>query len=109
MTSNPKRQWFRFHLLTAVLMLFAAGGFVWPNVQEHRIIPEWADNEPARIFGWPVTAVTFYSAFAMRTSDDVPEISYRGLLVDAVSALGLLFTVALISEYLIRRRETRKA
>ena len=35
MTSSPKRPWFRFHLLTTVVMTIAAGGIVWVNAHSH--------------------------------------------------------------------------
>ena len=34
MTSGPKRPWFRFHLLTAVLMMIAAGSLVGTNMRD---------------------------------------------------------------------------
>src|SRR5581483_12438948 len=37
MISSPKRPWFRFHLLTAVLMMLAAGGMLW------LLLPDWQE------------------------------------------------------------------
>ena len=67
------------------------------------------DNEPAKVLlGWPATAVTFYSAYAMMTPEDVMELQYRGLAIDGATVLAIVLIVALVSEFLIRRREDCK-
>jgi hypothetical protein len=38
MESKTKRQWFRFHLLTAVLMMLAAGALLLFNLQPPKIL-----------------------------------------------------------------------
>ena len=52
MTSNPKRPWFRFHLLTAVVMMFAAGGALWIDVRVFRL------NHAEVARGWPLPLYT---------------------------------------------------
>ena len=60
MSSSLKRPWFRFHLLTAVLMMATAGGMLWMNsCRRFTLNPDlppyfahfgWIDR------GWPMTA-----------------------------------------------------
>jgi hypothetical protein len=48
--TSPKRRWFRFHLLTAVLLMLTAGGCLYLNV------PLSLDSGKSRYQrGWPFT------------------------------------------------------
>jgi hypothetical protein len=40
MSEKPKRPWFRFQLLTLVLLALAAGGMMWANTGE-RVYKEY--------------------------------------------------------------------
>jgi hypothetical protein len=67
MSEKPKRPWFRFHLLTLVLMASAAGGFMWVNIRMHHTAAweRYALDGVAYVgpvtsdalyeYGWPVT------------------------------------------------------
>ena len=58
MISSPKRPWFRFHLLTAVLMMIAAGGAL--SISSHRRYVFVANGDVCEFgkesCGWPATA-----------------------------------------------------
>ena len=65
MTSSPKRPWFRFHLLTAVLMMLAAALSMFLNLNvarerpiaaasPNRISPEELQNIYVEYWGFPV-------------------------------------------------------
>jgi hypothetical protein len=60
--ANPKRPWFRFHLLTAVVMMFAAGVFIWINTRPRSAIrgtgTYYADEQPTQ----PATGIMFSEA-----------------------------------------------
>ena len=56
MSEKPKRPWFRFHLLTAVLMMAAAGGLMLANMPRHfrGNLPDMGDAYNYRVeVGWP--------------------------------------------------------
>jgi hypothetical protein len=84
MTSSPKRPWFRFHLLTAVLMMLASA-LLMPVVIE--IVRMWrGDLKCGGVY-----------------LDQQP---YYALLLMGCALVVL--PCGMISEYLIRRREARK-
>ena len=57
MSDGPKRPWFRFHLLTAVLMMFAAGVWIGINCRAAHVSTQQnsiqVENWDYR--GWPMT------------------------------------------------------
>lgn len=59
MIEKAKWPWFRFHLLTLVLMALAAGGAIWVNTRMEKSIHLpgqfviYADE-----YGWPMTFVS---------------------------------------------------
>jgi hypothetical protein len=116
MSEKSKRHWFRFHLLTAVLMMFAAGGILSVALTGRRIVqesirdtsasPPW-DTFPApdlgeRHYGWPMVAYCSYEVAI--------ENRWYGIGAAIDATVGLLFigSVAFVSESLLRRREGRK-
>ena len=118
MTSSPKRLWFRFHLLTAVLMMVAAGLAMSLSFQQR---PYYADDWSPTAYdakqtigtaqGWPLA---FHVTDNIDFGDGeiivlpVSKWNYGSLAVDIFALFPVLAAVALISEFLIRRREGRK-
>jgi hypothetical protein len=99
MTSRPKRPWFRFHLLTAVLMLLAAGGMMLLNASRRleRFSFVVKPGHHRHEYGWPATAMeTFGDPYIWRAS---------GVVIDICVSVCVVMALALISESLIRRRE----
>ena len=107
MSDKPKRPWFRFHLLTAVLMMLAASGALWWELTA-------ANDGIFRRFGWPLTAyrvATDYGALliSLMTSDDGRPVFYgKAIFVDSIIALGGVLAIGILCELLLRRREGRK-
>ena len=126
MSDKPKRSWFRFHLLTAVLMMVAAGGMLWVNFDKRDsytlildVEPMPADEKPAyEIFkqGWPLV-------WRERSDDGyVPRRRMKragtpfyvdpsfavAVTINILVAAGIILAAAFVSESLIRRREGRK-
>ena len=114
MSEKSKRPWFRFHLLTAVLMMIGAGGaagvnatpryFVWKN--SDKISSYWhaLPGYAFKAWGWPLPAVS-----AVR-DEDLVKINWIGkaVFIDAIVAGGIFLFMLVISEFLLRRREGRK-
>ena len=108
MTSSPNRPWFRFHLLTAVLMMIAAGGLLGVNLSllndriardDHYTVIDCYE------FGLPCPTFTLThpaGGMACKTPNDSAYV--LNLLVNGFALLG----VYVLSESLLRRRETRK-
>jgi hypothetical protein len=116
---KPKRPWFRFHLLTLVLMALAAGTFLGANMRERlgdRKVGEW------RCYGWPfdVAEVRGVITFSISGEPDPiiadpfdpvafgPQYNGANIALNCMMALSVLAAVAFVSEFLIRRREARK-
>ena len=134
MTSSPKRPWFRFHLLTAVLMMLVVGAFLGVNLLvrdsvfdrsslfTHEYYVEFerqfarrrsqvlrteapAGSVTERSFGWPFVAGGIIES---RSQPPVVEYCTPGLIVDAAIAVCALLATIFLSESLLRRREARK-
>ena len=106
MSEKLKRPWFRFHLLTAVLMTFAAGGLVLENPLKQKV-----DGMPAFYArGWPISAM--YDIDPDYWSAPAEPIQFRvdaaHIVMDIAFSIVALSAVALASESLLRRREARK-
>ena len=98
MTSAPKRPWFRFHLLTAVLMMFAAGALMWAN-SIGRNYGTRPDGSAAISFGWPAPFNDDWGGFA--------DLHPVYVAFDVVVALLILAIVFFVSEWIISHREVR--
>jgi hypothetical protein len=113
MSDSLKRPWFKFHLLTLVLITICLGAFLGANVQKRRR----AGNIEC---GWPLIACEWYMDLEKFYPEGRPSFYSgppvynarqwyaRGLAFDATVALTTVICLALISESLIRRREGRK-
>src|SRR5438445_5917 len=64
-----KRRWFQFHLSTAVVLMFVAGGLMWANtrVDDSTVVSTWSDPATGstglsvwvrRYAGWPCALQT---------------------------------------------------
>ena len=114
MSDNPKHSWLRFRLLTAVLMMFAAGvllaqnakvftttlgGYGWPFIF----------NEPP----WDYRRGLFPVAGAPGPPGGTDFISWKfhtvALLVDCSIGIAVVLLVAFISESILRRRAVVKS
>ena len=116
MSDTTRRGWFRFHLLTAVLILVASGGMGWLEVHERRFkmqVVGYDGTHPEYIImrGWPVLigTETIEKDGSEHRSAWWAEPSVRGwVVIDLFCVLGILFAVAFVSESIFRRRFARK-
>jgi len=99
-----RRRWFQIHLSTCVVLMFVAGGIVGLNVKPPFYIADISGNTRGwAVYGFPWGI--YYKAFPYN-----PEGSYiitDNLVSDVVLALGMLVTIGVVLEWLIRRRERR--
>jgi len=113
MSDKSKRPWFRFHLLTAMLMMFAAGGFVWANTLPQRydlIYNSKTDSyyidtleEPdyyVRCYGWPLS---FFAVIEFEK-----HFLPKPFALDLLALGGGIAGVAFVCELILRRREARQ-
>ena len=119
---TPKRPWFRFHLLTLLLMALVASVMLGVNIL---LPPAWPvnGNEGQRrcMRGFPYAAYSFIDD-SLREDDDggsdagnvsgyfeyQPRFRLSGVAFNGVLALGVVMGVMASSEFLLRRREARK-
>ena len=110
MSEKIKRPWFRFSLLTAVLMMLAAGGMLWLNASAIEFMYGQTTELPnggiefddcfGKAYGWPWLWIF----------DVEPHCRWRGIaLVGDVVTLALAIgSTAFVCESILRRREGRK-
>ena len=106
--ANPKRSWFRFHLLTAVLMTLGVGGALSLNIRSY---VDTALSPTSSAQGWPLPAFE-----TMNPTDHInwtaeqwelyftPQYNLRGVVVDIITALLIVLVIGRICEYLLRHR-----
>jgi hypothetical protein len=101
MSDIPKRPWFRFHLLTAVLMMVVAGGVSLANMREYERASYFYRHR-ALMIGWPL-------GFREHPTWDSVDVTWSKmhLAEDMAVALAIIAAVALVSEFIIRCREVR--
>jgi hypothetical protein len=139
MSDAPKkRTWLQFHLSTAVVLMFVAGGLLWLNQHGREVRLDIDRNTwPEKQWGWPAVALktpackvadsgTSHTVSGTwpggvvthseeRIGPDVvtdlewgkPEIQPGGLTLDCLAAIAIIFLIAVLCEWLIRRKERR--
>ena len=101
MSEKPKRPWFRFHLLTAVLIMVASGVFIGCNCWRRS---DFVGSPIGEGYGWPLL---FY--FDTTVHEHHWIFSGKDLCANILVAMVPMFLAALICEWLIRRHEGRKS
>ena len=108
MDGKRKRPRFKFHLLTAVMMMVTAGAVLGLNIR---------DRDGMR--GWPCDMS--YPLIVRDSEEGTIEIAEQtarphrmqfnptGLLADVLVAIAILAAIAFVSESILRRREARKS
>ena len=100
MNSAPKkRPLFQIHLLTAVVLMFVAGGLIWANVAPHSATVR---DRTFLAAGWP-----FPFSVPLSGGDDVIEAIWWNQvrpLLNVVVWAAIVLGAGVVSEYLIRRR-----
>src|SRR5947209_4820084 len=120
MSEKPKRPWFRFQLLTLVLITLSGGVLVGVNcISAEERIPATDDNGILRgttfeytiwqvaptslYYGWPTICLETYKF--NRGQNQWRRWLFGRVLIDVGAASGIMFVVALVSEFLLRRHE----
>jgi hypothetical protein len=116
MPAPQERPWFQFHLSTAVVLMFVAAGLLWLNVagESH---PGGSSGEWTEL-GWP-RGISRYDHYQDGTLDNsvwMPSAGngWGGSILPAITAncaaaLTILVLIAVCAEWLIRRKQHRKA
>ncbi|MCY3020969.1 MAG: hypothetical protein NTW87_18285 [Planctomycetota bacterium] len=111
-----KRPWLQFHLSTAIVLMFVASGLLALNVRtlwERKnsfvawLPPEYQANPFMWEYGWPLKAY-MWRPFGSLDGDGCVQCFFsQAAIADVAVALGVLATLAVVSERLLRRRERR--
>ena len=119
--SEKKRRWFQIHLSTAIVLMFVAGVVLWVNLGwQHFLIAE-VDGNVYHPVGWPVACVQRGSEFQIvRKDEQYPdrltvewfetftlELAWKWIVPDLAAGSGVIVLAAVLSEFIIRRREAR--
>ncbi len=102
----------RFSLLTAIVLMFAAGSLVFLNTRRQKVreLIAGSNHILESRYGWPV--LFFYSSDLEPLNVDDKyyfdwRIDLKFALLDLAIALAILTVVGIISEKIVRRHEAR--
>lgn len=109
MSADAPRQTFRLHFSTCVILLFAAGALIGANLYPQK--DEYRKRQFSAIFetkyGWPfVGRVVVKDAHRGSTID---EWKLDNLVLDVIANAAILYAVAHLCEWRIRRWEKARA
>jgi len=103
---KPSR--FRLHLSTAIILMLTASAFLWLNVQGELVAIDMLTNEPKTVYGWPMVAIERFSAFYMITKHDQYFVAWKGVCVNALFVVSILFNIGFLLESRHRRNSDGK-
>ena len=104
MNTPTRRRWFQVHLSTCVVLMFVAGGVIWANVRVQKTIEP---DAVVRELGWPLVYNWERCEWGDVSSPGVAcfsDHSNMHVAADAAIGIAILFAVALVLEWRIRRR-----
>jgi hypothetical protein len=108
MSEAPRSRRFQFHLSTAIVLMFVAGGLMWGNVLPNK---DWSWEGHG--FGWPWINMEVQSTRHVITPRGTliggpteTFVHWTALWNDIVFWFFILFVVWFVCEWLIRRRAT---
>ena len=102
-------RWFQFHLSTAVVLMFVAGGIMWANMHVRMTGEMWKGEWiPYPGFGWPAVSVRQITSGDRPIGVETDDLLSRYAFIDLAVALAILFTVWFLCEWLIRLRAAKK-
>jgi hypothetical protein len=110
MSDKPKRSWFQFRLVTAVLLMFLAAGLTYLNMREKEEESPFTSRWNFTIsYGWPMTYRCDYYMIEKSEKKLLGVDWFRtGCALDVTGALAIVTTGLISCEAIIRRREARK-
>jgi hypothetical protein len=127
MSEQPKkRPWLQFHLSTAVVLMFVAGGLLWLNMHENGVVVVDGQGQQSglgigfecRTYGWPLTAyrgqsgrLSPFGGVSSKATSHYPILQGyyygRGLGTDAAVAFAVLLATGILCEFIVSRRDRR--
>lgn len=111
-----RRSWFQIHLSTAVVLMVVSGAIIGLNATWHNAVLMDPQDGPQYAHGWPVQCFIQNGRYSVVTkgiaelhvNDGLTsKVITEWLLPNVLTALGILWAVALLLEWRIRRREAR--
>src|SRR5262245_56400069 len=115
----PTRRVLQIHLSTAILLMIAAGSLLRANTLPVTINRTSDGDLVARGYGWPLaytssvdsafgSSIKLVTRLKNEAADPGLESKIFIFTIDAVVAMAILFVLAWLAEFVIRRREARK-
>ena len=128
MSERPRRRFWQIHLSTGIGMMILAAGLLYSNCYQHRRtdLPMHSHYDS---YGWPYLiygrlyiwrdkdVIETYGdedneAATMRPVNDTELVqnswSSKNAMLNALVCFGLAFLMAILFEYMLRRREDRR-
>ena len=96
-----RRKFWRIHLLTAALLMFACGGVLWANLRAYEFYVD-SGFQANRAWGWPFPWLIWMHF--PDGSDSQPPL-FLGLVLNIAVVMPILAIVTLVSELILRRGE----
>ena len=113
MENPPRRKRFQIHLSTAIVLMFAAGGLIWANVEgelEYGICNMGLCVNEIK-FGCPIRSLTETQFFEQTADVYNPTITYSPdymyISIDFSIALVILFVIWFVCEWWIGHRAAK--
>jgi hypothetical protein len=118
MDEKRTRQWFQFHLTTAITTMIAAAVVLFGNVRQQYVVFHATGSHVGHLhtcYGWPMffhyeawqSDEIFSQLLAEAPYQLFPNGRWKAVAVDGICGIGIVVSVALLSESLIRRRKGR--
>lgn len=111
---NLNRKFWQFHLATAILMMFVAGGFVWANTLERGPqVFTFPWEHSAQTWGWPFQVVEQYNWPIDGPPEVVEEMtkthcSVIGLILNILIGIAITLGAGIVCEWFTRQREAQR-
>jgi hypothetical protein len=112
-----KRRGFQFHLSTAIVLMFVAGGLVWANVRSRElgtvVVSMGSQHVRTTLYGrgwpWVFDEWCVGNRIGLEAGEVIGAFVYQAIagILDTVIAWGSLIGVGVLYEWLIRRRGQR--
>ena len=107
MSEQPKRRWFQFHLSTAIVLMFVAGGLLWLNM---RPPTQWLEKDGlnqqlvcCRGSGWPVAKTAYYGGVPPpKNWEKEVQVNAGVICANAFLAGLMLLLTGMVCEWLLR-------
>jgi hypothetical protein len=96
-----KRSWFRFHLSTAIIVMFTAGLLLWANFTADIAWPMSDWGVDVYLYGWPKKVEYLVT---QKTAGLRGEEARANAMYDACVALGILAAAGVASEFVTRMK-----